>query len=842
MFTLNSPDLPQLATLPSAGVPLGTFSASASPIIAGANFGAINTRFDSPLIIESAIAIPNNQGDSFSVVAPEDSGDIVSVSIREATYNLSSTPSAPQSGEFVFDYFSRELTVYPRTSTSSASGSLSLVGLANVQVEGVPTTDIEGGYPDFFRQWNIDGSISISRSFKGHPSASLRFTSSRQNTGAIRQSLQNGTPVQLYGVAYLVQNIKVVELSPRKYPQGLIFVEIQLQGKWDGRGNTQRSPLDKPLKIKNLSSNGQVTVSQLAGAASVPYTGPALTIKVPNDTPSSTATTVRSEVESRAILAKGFPYYSNPSAVEIRSWGRTTVHFLSDADLLNTELSFDLPGHAALFEGLQLTEEFNNVVLNLDTSSDDAATNERITLYEGDPFPGTPPRYLDAEPGQPKIAISLRDMGIAYPGGVTKTRKKVTYLNGSTLEEEEEVWGFLFCSVDVYEVVNLNGVLTTRYNEGNDQFSIYETYWEKVKEVKTTYIYREDGYLDKIERRGWEKARFKQEGSSLEAIGFKKQLIQGMADGGLEVSTANRIEKIIQMYQYPGSAVANTQGFPTSATSNRGVFLPVDDTTENTLEKFSKYYADITPKTPQEIADDDPDTVFCKQETRTDNSYMLTPDPESTSDDEKPPLTTGKKFQDVKAVEVVYPRPGGQKSPEIYRENQTTANAQGPALRNALNISYYRENKGRPGVHTRIIRDVTDRDTPAPSEDYSKYKYLLNSFDFASGADDPEGGSISFPGVDNPEEGRNIAECELSMRNSQKAETTQLQIQYSSNYAEGDLVNWRGYYWVIFGIQDNQKITRRGGNPVIVSESLELSLGRLLKPPVKMTRVLKNNE
>lgn len=832
MFVLNSPNLPAIAGPSNNGVLLGTYSVSSAEAT-GANFGTVELAISSPLAVEGAIAIPSTEA-SFAVVLPAGVELVTSAIVGSRSYSLSKTPSAPQAGEFTFNPRTGELRVYP---VGAVSGLLSYTGLSSeVESEGVPTTDIASPYPGFFAEWNIEGSISISRSFRGHPSASLRFTAQAAYESTVRAALKNGNSVQMYGVGYLVQSLRIVELSPRKYPQRLIFVEVNLQGRWDSRGNTARSPLDKALKLKKLSSNGKTSVSRLFGASGVGYAGPAIDIKVPNDTPSEAAVTARSELESRAIVALGFPYYSNPGAVEVRRWGGTPVHFLSDADILSGELIFDLPGHAAVFEGVQLTDEYNNVELTLDSEAlGDTGQDELLTLYEGDPFPEIPPRYADVEPGQPRVKITLRDPSMAYPGGKTKTQKKVTYLNGSVLEEEEEVYGFLFSSVDVYNVFLVTDGVAARYATANDLFFIYDQYWEKVRQVRTTYHYNaETRYLERIERRGWEKARFKQEGASLEAVEFKKQYVQALADGDL--ATADELEDIIMMFQYPGKAAAYDQGFPNPADSQRAVFLPVEDTTEYALVPFSAHYEDAK-KDDSEDEDVEPEPMFCKLETRSDNSYMLVSDPESTPEDERPPLSTGKKFQDVRSIEIVYPQPGGKQSPEIYREIQATSNAQGAALRNVLNTSYYREMKGRPGVHTQLEKYQKDSNTPAPAEDYSKYKFLLNSYGAESDAD---GSSISFPGVADPETGRRVAECALSILNSEKAESISLQVRHNFNYSEGDLIAWRGYFWVIFSIQDNQKIQRQNGQPKIQSESFELKLGRLFKPPVTMRKVLKD--
>lgn len=764
------------------------------------------------------------------------------IAYGQQVFSLTTTPSTPQPGEYKI-LPDGTATLYPPAGLEFLAGAdISYLSLGDRYPKGkIKRANPVVSGSAFYGQWNLSGTISLSRNFKGHPTASGSFWSFKRYRSGIEAGLSKGSVVYLYGVGYFVDSLKIREFSDRNHPRGEIEIQVALKGIHDKRGNSLRSPLDKPINIHKLAgANASITLAQLASAARTGYVGANIELKTAN----TRQTTLRSEVESRAISVLGFPYYSNPSAVEIRTWGQTATHFLSDADVLSDSIEFDLPGHCAFFEEVQLTDEFDNVVLNLDNSADDGQSGGLIILHEGDPYPDEPPTHIapkEATPTGPfqdmwndPTLVNLRDPSMAFESGPTKEWREIAYWNDTVLWEKYQKWGFIFVALDVYSV-SFNGNKTTYAYAPPLNL---KAYWFVVEETYKTYEYdpTDYNYLKQVVTKGEKKGRFKQETQALESLQARRTLMESLLGGTTETEIA-RLNKIIAMYQYPATLIQTTSGFVDmrSIEEKRAVSLPVSDTTQYKLEPLRNYYDDI--KKPEDGDTDWVEPKFAVATVRSSSNYAIAPDPTSTEDEEKPPLTTGQDFVETSEIQIVYPQKNGKKTPEIYRENQLTANTEGPARSRSLRIGHFREMKGRPGTHTRLDRS-NKRPTPKPADDPNQYKWILSSYGSTAGSNDPETGSVNYPDVTDPEQGRRCAECDLSQRNAQ-SETTTIAVRYNSDYCEGDLLVWRNKVWVIFGIDQTQDIRRVNGAAQVVCASFSLKLGRFLKPPVTMRKVKK---
>lgn len=802
---------------------------------------------DSPLEQVGTVTVEREnvkEDGSVAIALPPALNTATLLAYNQTVFSLSPTPTTPQPGEYVLAG-DGTATLYPPEGVAIAPGSsVSYIGLAaNYQASRRPRANpiIPGAF--FYTQWNLSGSISLSRSLKGHPSANATFWSFKGFRASIEQGLAKGKTVYLYGVGYFVDSLRITEYSSNSHPRGEIQIQVGLKGIHDKRGNTLRSPLDKPINIQPLAGGrDKITLNQLAGAARTGYIGANIDIKTSN----TRTTTLRSEVEQRAIAVLGFPYYSNPGAVEIRTWGQTTVHFLSDADVISESIEFDLPGHCAFFEGVQLTDEYDNVVLTLDEEGAEEQEGGLVILHEGDPNPEEPPTHIAPKDNtatggigsllnwDDPSAVNLRDPSIAFESGPTKEWREICYWNDTVLWEKYRKWGFIFVALDVYTVAYDGDKTVATYNK---PFNL-RTYWFLVEESYKTYEYdaTDYNYLKRIVTKGEKKARFKQEGQALESVALRRQLMEESLKGVTPEKEA-RLNKMITLYQYPGELIKEVTGFVNmgSLADKRAISLPVTDTTEHVLAKLRDYYDDI--RKPEASETDWVEPKFAQRTIRSSSNYAIVPDPSSTEEEEKPPLTTGQDFLETSEIQIVYPQKDGRKTPEIYRENELTANAEGPGKQRVLRIGRFREMKGRPGTHARLDRS-NKRPIPKPADDPNKYKYVLTSYGSTSTPNSPETGSVSYPGVKDPEKGRRCAECELSFKNAQ-SETCTIQVRYKANYCEGDLLSWRGKLWVIFGIDQTHDIQRRKGVSQVVCSSFTLKLGRYLRSPVQMRRVLK---
>lgn len=776
----------------------------------------------SPLEVINTVSIPPSQGELIAVTIPSTISAIASITIDRITYTQA--VGTPQPGEYSFDPYTQQLQVYPVSPIPPAT-PLQYVGLL-ASYPSIPLDTVAPPYPSVFTEWNIEGSISISRSFKGHPSCNLSFTTKAANESSVRSRLANGSFVIIWGIGYRVQSLDIVRLNRRRYPVGLIGVRIQLQGCWAQLGSTIRSPLDKQIALTSLGTT-KTNLAALASRSGVGYSGQNIGINVPKGTPKTATVTLRQELESRAITALSFPYYSSPNAVETRRYGNTAIHFLSEADLLCDELPFNLPGHGAYWDGVKIVEELNNAVFNPAQTDDDNGDDISI-ICDGDPKPEEPVTETTDEKTGKTTKISLRNATAFDTGGPTKTKTCTTYLNGQPLKAVTEKWGFIYSYIDVYAVSFSGNTAVATYSDWTDRTGL-KRYWFKIEQSTTIYTYDRHGYLIRVDRTGWTKVRFKTESAdNPETVELAKQLKE-MSLSPADPNEKAALETQIAIYQYPAKFVLQS-GFLNnqSQEEQRAVTLPINDTTYYELELLSARYDDI------KTASGDVPPKFCRTERRTDFSYVLIDDPTSTKEEPKPPLSTGKNFEETTERVIIR-----TKKPEAYKEVRSTSNQEGFFLRRTLKIAGEKDVKGRPPVHSPRLERSNSEFRNSTKVDNS-YKYIYWTHGAPVGPNDPEQGTISYPDINDPEKARQIAQVDYSMRNS-ASETVSLKVRYRPQYNEGDLISFSGRLYVIQSMSVNFVIERRQGEPRLrCPEGIDMKLGRYMQLPVYMRRVKKD--
>jgi hypothetical protein len=800
---------------------------------------------DSPLQQIATIPAPAYEGELLTITLPETISAVTSIQIGETTYTYS-TNSTPQPGEYIYNSPTQELQIYPIAPISPTT-SIEYVGLS-LNHPSIRTDNIQGNYPDFLATWNAEGTVSFSRNFKGHPSCSMSFTTLARNESAVRSAfggsaslsqLANGSFTILWGIGFHVQSLNVVRLSRRAYPAGLIGVTIQLDGCHAQKGQTVRSPLDKPIPLRSLDPQGAVgktNLQALAQRAGTAYSGSLIEIEIPTGTPKTATTTVRSELESRAITVLGFPYYSNPYQVQVRPYGKTPIHFLSEADILSDQIPINTPGHGAYWDGIKVVEELNNALFSPATTEKDS--DETTTICEGASRPEYAPQLRSlgsvtaTQDDDQKNPTSFRDSAAFDQGGPTKEKTCTTYFNGQILYKTKVKYGFIYSYIDVYGIEYINNKAVAVYLEYMD--SNPQKFWFKIEETKETYIYdSKTGDLLRIERKGFIKSRFKNETPNKpETVELAKQLKEG-SFSGIDAAEKSKLEAEIALYQYPGKFVARNSFISLeSDDGQRAVTLPVDDVTTNKLALMSDYYSDMKAE-PGESP-----VAFVRSEIRRDYSYQLIPDPTGTKEEPKPPISTGKNFEETTTRIIIYPQPLGKQKPELFKEIHSTSNQEGSFLKRGLKITDEKEVKGRPPASIRLNRKSKQTRSGQSSNNNDLWKYIFSTYGSPLSPNDPEQGSISYPGITDPNIARKITEVDYSMRNA-ASETLSLKTFYKPEYNEGDLLAFSGHLYVIQGINASFKIERRHNRPRLICESFDLKLGRYMQFPVTMRQVKK---
>jgi hypothetical protein len=718
----------------------------------------------SPLNIAGTLTVPGYT-ETIALTLPDNVSTPLSLAIDGTIYlpaTNNTVPSDP-AGIFLFDPVTQTATVYP--ARPHAVGSIvTYTALSNSYGGKIPTARVLADIPDLFTIWNVKGIEFDDRLFE-FPVCRFTFVIKREREAEAKGYFLPGRLLILYGRTYSVDKFPDFKYSPNSR---LIEVTVSCGG---SRGD--RNPYRRAIVVKE---SDRILVDSLAGlcaAAGISYDGPYIPLKHPKDLPNDSTTTVDAELE-RAYQYGRF-WDTEPHRLTLKEFGKTPLRHLSDAEILDEGRTFTFAhaGEGALFDGIPLASEYNNIRLTLDRRAGDGESrNEWRDLQEGDPNPQIPPNIDKSALYSPRLAFDA--------GGPTRSRKSVKTLNGQTVWEKEETFGFVYTSLDTHSVSVTDGNVAIR-RKGLD----FENFWTLVSSIERLYIRDKEGYLRRISGAGTRKTRFRQESDQLELARIQGEILQ--TDDTAEL---NRLNALKDLYLYGDKSVTESRSF--------------------TLAPLKSLFPDTPAQSPEPL--------YVSEDVATVDSYAETPDPDSTDDEPLPPIAVGQLSRSETYTTVVR-----AKSPEVYRVTTKTSNAEGTSFAQTAAIEQSRTVPGRPQVQTRLQVFEENRDDDGETVDRA---YRLTT-PGALGIDkNPR--SISFTGADTLALARRAAETSISIENSSKIQTTVLRTRRKPNWRSGDRLYWRGITWWILGVSESQSLT-----PGVVNCSgFTVSLGRLVSVPV----------
>ena len=669
--------------------------------------------------------------------------------------------------------------------------------------KSIPTNTISKPYSHLFYRYNYNGSLTYNRSFKGHPTLSLTFVVPTVNELSVLTNFRNGNEFIFDTVGYFVDKVSLTREGTKLRQGNWSIINVDMTGRWTGRGNTDRNILDETVFVDTLTRNrSYYKLTELCNSLNVKYSGANIDINVPKNSKGLTST-IRDEIEKRAITIYGFPYYSNSNQIEIRKWGKTTLHFLSNADIIQPEYTIDYSGHGAIVDGVQLSNELRNAEITIENQTEDA-NKERIILWEFENCKSSfDARNWYGSMGVPKKQggdILKTASGNFTNGGVNCVVRRKTILNGTEILVEEWKYGLAYLMNEIFDIY------------AKITFLFPSNYWGLRESTKKYTIYDKYGYITSEVKEGWTTTQYKKE-SAFETQEISKQIATTTNLDDLAI-----LQKRLASFSF--------------------IRLPINEITTFTHEDFRLYYSDVQAE--NEGTKDEIPPYFVKNTLTVDDSFLSIPDPESTATDKKPPLATGRDFKEEKDI-LIYTSGSDtviKKNPDKYTETVCTANREGEYFQDIAIHNTISEMSGRPSVANKIDISESEITDASQADDLSKYKYLLNTEGSDRIGSDIITGSVSYPDISDPDEIRKIALIDYSMQNSQNAVTTKLKVRYKNTYHEGDMLYWDNQKWVIFSISNTQTIERNIKSGVLLkNESLELTLGKYLTPAIRMTRI-----
>jgi hypothetical protein len=668
--------------------------------------------------------------------------------------------------------------------------------------------------PSFFSQYLIVGSFNFTKSFRGHPTGSVNLMCHSSQLPTIKNALPNGTALNLFNIGFRVSNLTSSEVLDNL---GHIAITISLQGAWEKQGNTLRNPLDQPIREKDLVRNQSETAgyaysySAALGRVGVGLSGGNITKKVPRSLSDNQAITGRDLLEDQQrLIVKGYFVDWNSAAGPIlKNWDSPSIFYLDPliADLSKNgefpSISPQEKGFGALFNGCQLSNELVNATLELDQDPDQGQPGDkRLCLVQGNRNPQEPPQEFKGTYYNAFDYNRLRSVSACFDNGqLVKKEIKRCQLNGSDLEVVERTYGFVFTSIDTYEV---------RTNNNNEVSYVFKSLadielaidWQLVREISYKFTYNKTtGYYEKKEGKGKELTRVLKETDEKEAIVLTSLIAEETDPDALA-----DLEKQLDGYAtFFWKSITGGETFE--------------------LKDLSENYKDL--RKPDESQEKYVAPLYAKSQITEENSLITRPDPRSTASDRKPDLILGEKNYSYTATEI------NSTSPEKYIQWNPVSNQGGTNLEESAASESFTENAGRPSTQNRL-QETTGYHAPRDDEDGKRPKYKVSTPNTPVLLYDVETQTLNYPGAYTLADALNAVRVEYSILNSQNTCNFSIplgEVPFSLN--PGDIGIFRGEQLRVFNISFGGTFQPNG--TILSNVSVELGKNMALSIGLKVS-------
>lgn len=644
------------------------------------------------------------------------------------------------------------------------------------------------------------GTISFSNGFNQQPSGSLTYEGITEEQLAIFEAtymrgINNNTPpeITLFGIplvadSYSYDRAHYVYRGEDQFDR--FKVDVSLRGKYEKR-------LGLAVRVASFAPRGatSITVGQLAAAAAVPYKGPNFSIKIdPKDR--NLELSLQSVCETEA--AKLGCFISFTHGIELkdldagaRVWNFSTNEVIADGS--NTVKGATAYNEAAIT--IELPEE--------DTEGEGGNKRRQFTkkqpkvevLVEEDENPTSPDINT-------KILKTI-DSNSVDGSGRKKTRKITTQVDGTTIKERVEIYGFLYTAADIntgdgellgdpQEFWQLIEVQETNYyfesppgltllvkaqTDPNNAFStvglvVHPDYEQIVQggALGTSVSFTPQAkYLTRVETTGWRYCRLEKETDALETIEFV-----GEPDR-LKLYFFKKVPKVGKsLYLLRSNRATTGQGegenIPFSVEWKNYADLPDNIKTRVTS-------TNITPDARVGILTPDmnyvePLSIIKEAEER--SSFAWAPDPDSDPEDPKPPKITGEETSNTTDRIVV--------GTNRYREKAANFSSQNGGFSDVAESIVFKDVLGKPPEAQTMQANWEDPNNPGETnadstDNQTKSKRYLVTTDLVGNLT-PKGGTVSVP------------EGVKTVADMKKAIATQLRIEGLSGSQERKKISW----------------------------------------------------
>jgi hypothetical protein len=632
----------------------------------------------------------------------------------------------------------------------------------------------------------------------------------------------------IWGVGFVCSGqISITEISRTKSAIGLIEVSVTLTGVHAGLldrytflGRQLVRPDCSTPPIPILNSPSKMTVQDLAVRVGAQLIGKEIQIAPDVLTSPAVPTTLGSNLEINSIRGIGaFVNYNNPNAIELVDYEAVTGHTIAEQDI-RSDIQSSI-NHKIGTNYYKTYDPLTRIRFGSNPSTPptlrprpqwQSVPDVKTTSVEGDPNPSISPY-----PGTQK------DLSIVFDiSGKRKRRKQVDLVNGQSIKEVEEEWGYVAVGLDHIEFSSGSNPAIIEIN-GN---------WRRISYKQTFYEYDYLNYLNSIRMTGTMLTRFRVENAQKpESLATRLDTNGDPVD---EIEAAN-----LQTYRF--------------------FELPIGSEEIYTLEKMSAYYSDI--KTPKinyticladgsgtlDIPVDDRSYIppyFVKEKRTIERGFASRVNPKSTALKPLPNLTTGKSTEFVERITITKsssPSISGSVDPTYYVKSTDNYSAQGAQFGAVLSIAESNIVNGRPPVATNrgakleLVKPPVDPNFKEPVQ-------RPQPFVVKSGLTTEDTGyvfinSLDFPTARFQDTALRAAQIDIDLINTKNSQIENFTCNWRPEIRPGDLVTYRvgteARTRRTISVTQTIKIDGLvGSRPFVSSAGTQLKLGVEQKTPV----------
>lgn len=610
------------------------------------------------------------------------------------------------------------------------------------------------------------GSISYTVGFQQQPSGSFTYDGILESQlprfeSVYLQGINRNAPpeVTLFGIPFVCDSY-AYDRTHYIYGGEQHFdrfkVTVSLRGKYEKR-------LGYGVRVSSIVPKGstKVTIEQLAAKAAVPYKGPSFSITV-DPKATDAELTLSSAIEAKAAVLGC--YISYTKGVELKPLDNGATWNFSSYEVIN-DGSNTVKGAQAYNEAIATLSEDA-----ADEDAEDTTGRKKPTkkepktevIVEEDENVGSPP--------EGSIVLKTVDSNSIDGSGKKKTRKTTTQVDGTTVKERVEIYGWRYTARDIYRG---DGVLLGDPAE----------FWGLIELQETTYTYEtppgltllvkaqydpsnsfsvvglvvhpdyeqlvqggafgtslsftpKAKYLTKVETTGWRYCRLEKETDALETIDLVDEPTRLRLYEFKKIPKVGKTQYLLQSNRKANNSSEENQSIPFSVEWKKYDELP-------SYIKNKVNLSQITPDATVGILTPDlnyvePLSILKEIEER--SSFAWAPDPDSDPEDPKPPKITGEETSHIIDRLVT--------ATNRYREKEVNFSTQNAGFSDIAESIVYKDVIGKPPDATTMQANwedpntTGDGDSSATSNSNKSKRYLVTT-DLVG--DTPKGGSVSLP-------------------------------------------------------------------------------------------------